>query len=41
MTWHANFYRLDYDSGSQVKWAWAPVESSFHEFQRFGSIVFE
>jgi hypothetical protein len=39
--WHANFYRIDYDSGSQVKWAWSPVESSFHEFHQFGSLVFE
>ncbi|MFI5124716.1 MAG: carbohydrate-binding family 9-like protein [Chitinophagales bacterium] len=39
--WHANFYRLDYDSGSMVKWSWAPIEHSFHEFRKFGSIVFE
>src|SRR6185437_10991697 len=31
--WHANFYRLDYDSGSMVKWSWAPIEHSFHEFR--------
>jgi hypothetical protein len=41
MIWHANFYRLDYDSGSMVKWSWAPIEHSFHEFRKFGSIVFE
>jgi hypothetical protein len=39
--WHANFYRLDYDSGSMVKWSWAPIEHSFHEFRKFGSIRFE
>ncbi|MDP4130462.1 MAG: carbohydrate-binding family 9-like protein [Bacteroidota bacterium] len=39
--WRANFYRLDYDSGSMVKWSWAPIEHSFHEFRKFGSIVFE
>ncbi|HEY4155533.1 MAG TPA: carbohydrate-binding family 9-like protein [Puia sp.] len=39
--WHANFYRLDYDSGSMVKWSWAPIEHTFHEFRKFGSIVFE
>jgi hypothetical protein len=41
MIWHANFYRLDYDSGTMVKWSWAPIEHSFHEFRKFGSIVFE
>ncbi|MFI5123934.1 MAG: carbohydrate-binding family 9-like protein [Chitinophagales bacterium] len=39
--WHANFYRLDYDSGSMVKWSWAPIAHSFHEFKKFGSIRFE
>ncbi|MFI5192833.1 MAG: carbohydrate-binding family 9-like protein [Chitinophagales bacterium] len=41
MIWHANFYRLDYDSGTMVKWSWAPIEHSFHEFRKFGSMVFE
>src|SRR6185312_390179 len=39
--WHANFYRLDYDSGSMVKWSWAPIAHSFHEYKKFGSILFE
>jgi len=39
--WNANFYRLDYDSGSMVKWAWAPVEKSFHDFKKFQPIRFE
>jgi len=39
--WNANFYRLDYDNGSMVKWAWAPIEKSFHEFKKFQSIRFE
>jgi hypothetical protein len=39
--WHANFYRLDYDSGSMVKWSWAPIAHSFHEYKKFGSIQFE
>ena len=41
MIWNANFYRLDYDSGTMVKWAWSPVEKSFHELDKFGSIKFE
>ena len=39
--WNANFYRLDYDSGKMIKWAWAPVERSFHEFKKFRPIKFE
>ena len=39
--WHANFYRLDYDSGKAKKWAWSPVEKHFHEPARFGVVNFE
>ena len=39
--WNANFYRLDYDGGKQMKWAWSPVQKHFHEPGRFGAIRFE
>jgi len=39
--WNANFYRLDYDSGKMIKWAWSPVEKSFHELKKFRPIKFE
>ena len=39
--WNANFYRLDYDGGKMIKWAWSPVNQSFHEFKKFGKIRFE
>lgn len=39
--WNANFYRLDYDDRKKMKWAWAPVKNSFHEFEKFGPIKFE
>ncbi len=39
--WKANFYRLDYDNGNMMKWSWAPVKNSFHEFEKFGAIKFE
>jgi hypothetical protein len=39
--WNANFYRLDYDSGAMVKWAWSPVVHSFHEIDKFRPIRFE
>jgi hypothetical protein len=40
-TWRANFYRMDYDSGSSVGWNWSPIERSFHEIEKFGTLVFE
>ncbi|MBO9593995.1 MAG: carbohydrate-binding family 9-like protein [Niabella sp.] len=39
--WKANFCRLDYDSGTMVKWAWAPVQDSFHELHRYRTLVFD
>lgn len=38
--WRANFYRLDYDGETPTAWAWAPVEGTFHQFQRFGILHF-
>jgi hypothetical protein len=40
-TWNANFYRLDYDTGQMIKWAWSPVRNSFHELEKFRLIKFE
>jgi len=39
--WNANFYRIDYDSGKMVKWAWKPINQSFHEFKKYKPIKFE
>jgi hypothetical protein len=39
--WRANFYRVDYDDGRMTGWDWARVGPSFHEFQKFGTLVFE
>jgi len=41
ITWNANFYRLDYDAGKMIKWAWGPVKNSFHELDKFRLIKFE
>ncbi len=41
-SWNANFCRLDYDSGSAIKWSWTPtIKSSFHQLDQFRSIKFE
>jgi predicted TIM-barrel fold metal-dependent hydrolase len=39
--WRANFYRMDYDGERPMSWDWSRVGPSFHEFQKFGTLVFE
>ncbi len=39
--WRANFYRMDYDDGKTSSWDWARVGKSFHEYQKFGTLVLE
>jgi len=39
--WRANFYRMDYDDGQHTGWDWSRVGTSFHEYKRFGILVFE
>lgn len=39
-TWRANFYRVDYDE-EQIGWSWQLTESSYHEYERFGTLSFE
>ena len=38
--WRANFYRMDYDDGQRTQWEWARVGSSFHEYEKFGDLLF-
>jgi len=40
--WHANFCRIDYDSGKMVQWSWSQkIKRDFHELENFGTIIFE
>jgi hypothetical protein len=39
-TWRANLYRIDYDE-AQTGWTWQPVQTNYHDIQRFGTIQFE
>ncbi|NLH16473.1 MAG: hypothetical protein GX455_07840, partial [Phycisphaerae bacterium] len=39
--WRANFYRVDYDDNKSIGWDWARVGPSFHEYDKFGTLVFE
>ena len=38
--WRANFYRMDHDDGQTTQWDWARVGDSFHEYQKFGELLF-
>lgn len=37
--WRANFYRIDYDTG-RSQWSWQPTNKNFHDYNSFGTIVF-
>lgn len=38
--WRANVYRMDYDGGKRSSWQWSPVTKTFHEFAKFGELIF-
>lgn len=38
--WRANFYRMDHDAGKRTQWEWARVGTSFHEYEKFGELLF-
>jgi hypothetical protein len=38
--WRLNVYRMDHDDGKRTQWDWAPVGDSFHEFEKFGDLLF-
>lgn len=38
--WRGNFYRIDYDSETAY-YSWKKTSGSFHEFNKFGTLIFE
>jgi hypothetical protein len=38
--WRANFYRIDYDEGAS-HWSWQLTRTNFHDYEKFGTIIFE
>jgi hypothetical protein len=38
--WRANMYRIDYDKGTAL-FAWQKIDRSFHEYDHFGTLIFE
>lgn len=41
MQWRMNMYRIDYDDTPSTKWGWQSVKTNFHEYNSFGTLVFE
>ncbi|WP_372637345.1 carbohydrate-binding family 9-like protein [Fodinibius sp.] len=39
--WRANFYRVDYDGEQSTTFSWQPVEKTFHDYENFGTLLFE
>jgi len=38
--WRANMYRIDYDK-EYTTWSWQKTSGSFHEFKKYGTLIFE
>jgi hypothetical protein len=38
--WRANMYRVDYDQGRTL-FSWQKPETNFHDYERFGTFIFE
>ncbi len=38
--WRANMYRIDYDNGTKY-FAWQKIDKGFHEYNHFGTFIFE
>jgi hypothetical protein len=38
--WRVNFYRIDYDEPESY-WSWQLTRKNFHDYERFGTLVFE
>jgi hypothetical protein len=39
-TWRCNFYRIDYDEKNS-EWSWQATQTNFHDYERFGTVVFD
>jgi hypothetical protein len=31
---------MDYDGGTRSQWEWAHVDKGFHDYERFGDLLF-
>jgi hypothetical protein len=40
-TWKGNFFRMDYDTGDRIKWCWQPIDINFHQYEKYGTLIFK
>jgi len=38
--WRANMYRIDHDNG-QIRFVWQEITKNFHDYENFGTFIFE
>ena len=38
--WKTNLYRIDYDQGETL-FSWRPTSGNFHEYDKFGVLIFD
>ena len=41
MKWRANMYRVDYDYNQRMSWLWQLTDGNFHQYEKFGTYIFE
>ncbi len=39
--WRANMYRVDYDYDQRMSWLWQLTDTNFHQYEKFGTYLFE
>jgi len=39
--WRANMYRIDHDNNRSAAWSWQKTETNFHQFEKFGRLIFQ
>jgi len=39
--WRINLYRIDYDDDAYKTWQWQPTSGNFHEYEKFGTLIFQ
>lgn len=39
--WRTNMYRFDYDDNNRVSFSWQLTERGFHDYPKFGTLIFE
>ena len=41
MVWRGNMYRIDHDNKKTARWSWRKTDSNFHQYSKFGKLIFE